>query len=258
MREYNFTPLNPPTTGWEVGAVVEDAHNNALPQPICFPSDVKPNAPKVDAFTGKAPAVSSSHDTKFDLNAGVSVPEWLKLKIEGKYGNVSKYSLVATGNRLVMLKLGLYTPAFNSIASYLDQINETKDYLTPWVKNKTGVYIASLWFADKLEYKFYSQDDVEVKVSLPEINTDVSGGWKSTESGSLIYDGTEPIALGFIPRPLVKKPSGGIGPGIMSVEDLPDKLREAMQGIKGSASPFSIDGTGSAKTLPRATPPNGK
>jgi hypothetical protein len=205
MRNYGFSPMNPPTTGWEPGTIVEIPSRDQLPAPLLLPSTAGAKAAVLDS---NAPMVSDKHDSKTIIGAGISIPDWLAAKIQTNYQNISTYSLVAKGNKLKTVVIIPYYDTFARMLSF------GGDNLHRHIDRGNTSYLSALWFADQIEYQFYDSNDAKIQVEIPleALPVGASAGWQSTNTGSLIYQTGDPICIGYIVRPISKMPSGVIGP----------------------------------------------
>ncbi|MBI3858396.1 MAG: hypothetical protein HY293_22155 [Planctomycetes bacterium] len=211
MDEYRFIALSPPQSSWVPGSIIEvKANEPNAPALRCFPSDAGANIEPLKSV-GSAPELSTKHDEKFDLALGVSAPAKVKAELAAK-GAVS-YSVVASENSIVRISIDPYLR--NVFPKIRDEFGG--NWATP-IDNQELYYIYELWFATKLEYKFYNSGGVSVKLSVPvkTVDANLSAGWSSTDDGSLIYDaGSDPakrICLGYKKRPIVWKANA---PGVI-------------------------------------------
>jgi hypothetical protein len=236
MQAYGYTALNPPTTGWEPGALVEIAGGPANPQPILLPSQVKPNAVQVIATSDAAPDVTQQNEQTFSLGVGASVPQWLQLQIQAKYSSVRQYSVISTNNTIKTVTLLPYVNSFNQMKVYADSLTAANPNASITIEkiaaSGNGYWIVRLWYAASLEYKFYDQNGGSVNVTLDKANiasVDASGSWQTTSQGTLAYNNANsPLCVGFIARPFAivpKAPAGTVQPQ-----------------SSGAVSPLSTDG----------------
>lgn len=212
MKGFGFTAMNPPTVGWEAGAIVEVGNDRFLPQPILFPSTAGIEMPARWLRPMPAPDVSKSHEQHFTLGVGLSIPDWLSTQIQAKYENASRYSVVASGNRLAVVQMLEYYPDFQSMVKYA-KAKSPPDGILPYVERGNTAWISQLWLADSLEYRFYDSNDVTIDLKIPiELPVDASIGWSQTDEGSLVYKGDAPICLGYIARQITRQAAMGTGP----------------------------------------------
>lgn len=194
MDSYHFTAISPPQSNWENGSVVEiDSRFPNAPVLRSMPSMVPVSIVNI---AHDAPSVSQSHDEKLDLSLGVSIPG--KMKVDLTAQGARQYSVVAEGNVIVSVPLDSYAiDTFPKIA---------EKYKSKWtipLSEGKLYYFYEAWFAKKLTYKFYDAKGVTLKTTLPiQIPVDLSPNWKSTDDGSLVYEGPGSICLGYRARPI--------------------------------------------------------
>lgn len=209
MDEYHFTAISPPQTNWAIGSVVEvKANEPYAPVLRCTPGDADASTDLI-RIDSAAPEVSNKHEEKFDLSLGVSAPAKVKAELAAK--NAVSYSVVATGNSIVRVPIDPY------VVKVFPKIRDTYGgHWGPPIEAQELFYLYELWFASKLEYKFYDSSGVSVKLEVPVKSVDpkLEAEWSSSGEGSLLYDaGGDPkklICLGYKKRPIVMKAGGGI------------------------------------------------
>jgi hypothetical protein len=206
LRQYGYEPMTPPMTKWEPGTVVEVSRwGPGAPQYLVAPSDLQITIP---TFDPAAPDVTQTHERKYGLDVGVRVPEALRIKLEAK--GASQYSVVARGNQIRTVKLFAYYREFKKLAAKAREVYGG-DIWDRQLRNESGFYLSSLWYATELEYRFYN--DVGARLAfdppLDEVPAAGGGGWKARTDGTVSYRGTEPICIGFQKRPVR---AGAVGP----------------------------------------------
>lgn len=215
MAEYEFTAITPPQTAWRVGSVVEvDSSSPTAPTLFTLP---KPDALQGVAFPRMAPDVTLDHEDKLELSAGVSLPA--EVQAELAVQGVTQYSVVAGGNYIELVPIDAF--AKNVFPAMVP--NPLPQHWKTALEEQQLFYINELWFARSLEYRFYTSGGVKVnaKAPTPAAIADWSAGvgftWK--DDGTLIYNGPDPICLGYKRRPI-----GPVGPDGTPVAQAAGKL----------------------------------